>query len=213
MGTTLPAPGPPGPPVPPATPGPPPTPADGATYADVLTRLSTVSSKISDILRTLGIGTVVFCWGLFTADKGLAHDVAVRHRIWIVVTAAIAIVGLLFDLLQAVFNYWVANRLRYSMEYYSLGMAPYPYSDWRYRVQTAFFAIKSVLMPVATASIVALLFLMVRHPQKETPPTPGSSCSPVPVTVTVTAPVTPPTQPGPVHRHHRKKCPCTATQK
>lgn len=151
----------------------PPPPADGATYQDVLNRLATVSSRISDILRTLGIGTVVFCWGLFTADKGLAQDVATHHRQWIVITAAIAVLGLLFDLLQAVVSYWVANRLRFKMEQENLPKAPYPYASTLYRSQTFFFACKAILMPVATGSIIVLLFVMVWN----APPVP-----PAPVT-------------------------------
>src|ERR1017187_4506121 len=106
---------------------PPPLPSEGATYQDVLDRLATVSSRMSDQLRTLGIGTVVFCWGLFTADKGLAQDVANRHRTWIVVTAAVAVLGLLMDLSQAIVAYWVANRLRRQMEVENAAQKPYPY--------------------------------------------------------------------------------------
>jgi uncharacterized membrane protein len=150
-------------------PPPPPLPSAGATYADVLTRLSTVSSRISDLLRTLGIGTVVFCWGLFTADKGLAQNVAVGHRVWIVLTATIAVLGLLFDLLQAVASYWVANRLRRKMEAENKAQEPYPYNNLLYRSQTFFFVVKSVLMPVATGSIIVLLFIMVLRPQPDAP--------------------------------------------
>src|SRR6267154_1832626 len=97
-------------------PPPPPNQPLEATYQDILDRLANVSKAISELLRTLGIGTVVFCWGLFTADKGLALDVANRHRDWIVITAAIAVLGLIFDLLQAIVAYWVANSLRLQME-------------------------------------------------------------------------------------------------
>jgi len=150
---------------------PPPHPSDGATYQDVLTRLGAVSSRMSDILRTLGIGTVVFCWGLFTADKGLAQDVAAHHRFWIVITAAVAVLGLLFDLLQAVVAYWVANRLRDEMEQEDRAKAPYPYKSMLYRSQTFFFAGKAILMPVATGSIIVLLFVMVCSPRPSSPPT------------------------------------------
>lgn len=138
-----------------------PPPSAGASYADVLNRLASLTSRMSDNLRTLGIGTVVFCWGLFTADKGLAQNVAVHHRIWIVVTAAIAILGLLFDLLQAIVGYWVANRLRRKMETNNQTMGFYNYNSLLYRSQTFFFAGKSILMPIAAASIIILLFIMV----------------------------------------------------
>jgi hypothetical protein len=154
-------------------------PSEGATYQDVLTRLATVSSRISDLLRTLGIGTVVFCWGLFTADKGLAQDVGVHHRLWVVITAAIAVLGLLFDLLQALVAYLVADRLRVKMEREDLARAPYPYDNILYRSQTFFFAGKSVLMPLATGSIVALLFVMVwnsRTPMTSPPAVPMCCC-------------------------------------
>lgn len=151
---------------------PPPLPSEGATYQDVLTRLATVSSRISDLLRTLGIGTVVFCWGLFTADKGLAQSVALHHRVWVVITAAIAVLGLLIDLLQAVVAYLVADRLRSKMEREDLAKAPYPYDSILYRSQTFFFAGKAILMPVATGSIIVLLFVMVWDSQTPTPAPP-----------------------------------------
>lgn len=152
-----------------ATNPPSPIPSEGATYQDVLTRLGTVSSRISDLLRTLGIGTVVFCWGLFTADKGLAQDLALHHRGWIVITAAIAVLGLLFDLMQAIVAYLVADRLRFKMERENLAKAPYPYDSPLYRSQTFFFGGKSILMPVATGSIIVLLFVMVWNPRTPTP--------------------------------------------
>jgi len=157
---------------------PPLKPSAGATYQEVLNRLATVSTRISDILRTLGIGTVVFCWGLFTADKGLAQDVASHHRLWIVITAAIAVLGLLFDLLQALVAYWVANRLRRKMEHDDLDQAPYSYDSFLYRSQTFFFFGKAALMPIATASIIVLLFVMVFNPS--TPSSSPPCCCPAP---------------------------------
>ncbi|HEY6349672.1 MAG TPA: hypothetical protein VI636_09705 [Candidatus Angelobacter sp.] len=155
----------------------PPAPYQGATYDDVLTRLATVSSRLSDILRTIGIGTVLFCWGLFSADKGLPHDVAVHHPLWIVVTAAIAVLGLLFDLLQAAVAYRVANRLRSDIERDQFKPKFYPYQSLLYRSQTFFFYGKSILMPVAAASIVILLFVMVWNPQPVPPAAPCCCCS------------------------------------
>lgn len=96
-----------------------------------------------------------------------------RHPIWIVVTAAIAVLGLLFDLLQAAVAYRVANRLRSEMERDDLSSKPYPYKSLLYRSQTFFFYGKSILMPVAAASIIILLFVMVWNPQ---PVTPAASC-------------------------------------
>lgn len=161
-----------------ATNPPPDPPSVGATYAEVLDRLKTVSTRMTDILRTLGIGTVVFCWGLFTAEKGLAQDVAIHHRRWIVITAAIAVLGILFDLLQAVVSYWVANRLRSQMEKADLSRAPYPYDDLLYRSQTFFFVGKSILMPLATGSIIILLFVMVWNPQPVAPAAMSGCCCP-----------------------------------
>jgi hypothetical protein len=159
-------------------PPPPTTPAEGSTYQDVLTRLATVSSRLSDILRTLGIGTVVFCWGLFAADKGLPQDVTVHHRLWIVLTAAVAVLGLMFDLLQAVVAYWVANRLRRYMERNNLSKASYPYESRLYKSQTFFFGGKAILMPLATTSILVLLFVMVWRPEPAAPTPLPCCCAP-----------------------------------
>jgi hypothetical protein len=180
---------------------PPPRPQEGATYKEVLDRLATVSKGMSDQLRTLGIGTVVFCWGLFTADKGLAQDVANRHRTWIVITSAAAVMGLLTDLFQAIVAYWVANRLRRQMEVENAAQKPYPYETWLYRSQTWFFWGKSVLMPAAAISIIVLLFIMVCNapaaaPAPVTASTPPRCCiscpDPAPASVSPT-----PAQPTP----------------
>lgn len=144
-----------------ATTPPPAPPSGGVPYSEVLSRLATVSTRLSDILRTIGIGIVVFCWGLLTADKGLALDVAAHHRVWIVVTASIAVLGLFFDLLQAVVGYWVPNRLRREMECKNLAAGFYDYTSLPYRSQSYFFIGKAILMPVAAASIIVLLFMMV----------------------------------------------------
>jgi len=194
------------------TPPPPPLPSEGATYREVLERLATVSSRISEMLRALGIGVVVFCWGLFTADKGLAQNVAVSHRIWIVVTAAIAVTGLLFDLLHAIVAYRVADRLRLEMEDDDKTMAPYPSDDLLYRSQTFFFTGKAILMPVATISIIILLFVMVLHPQPPVPPPAPPVCNcqcspavaqPIP---TPQPPISAPAQqPQPHRRGHRAR--------
>jgi hypothetical protein len=125
---------------------------------------------VTDILRTLGLGTVVFCWGLFTADKGIAEDVAVHHRLWVVITAATAVLGILCDLLQAGASYWVADRLRRHMEKEDAVRAPYPYNDLLYRSQAFFFVGKFILMPLATGSIIVLLFVMVLRPQPASVP-------------------------------------------
>jgi len=161
------------------------------------------------MLRTLGIGTVVFCWGLFTADKGLAHDVATHHRIWIVVTATLAVAGLLFDLLHAVVAYWVADRLRSQMERLNQASAPYPYADRIYKSQTVFFAVKSVLMPIAAVSVVVLLFVMVWTPQPVTPtppPVPTCCCQSVAAPKPDDASLTPIGPDKPKSRGCRKPC-------
>jgi hypothetical protein len=135
-------------------------PSNGVSYTDVLARLATASMRLSDILRPLGIGVVVFCWGLLTADKGLARDVAVAHRHWIAVTAAIAILGLSFDLFQAIVGYWVPSRLLQNMEENNLATSFYDYTSLVYRSSTFFFVGKAILMPVAAASIAILIFFM-----------------------------------------------------
>lgn len=140
------------------TPGPP---SEGVPYKDVLDRLTMAGTRLSDILRTLGVGVVVFCWGLLTAENGLAHDVAVAHRLWIVVTAAIAILGLTFHLFQAIVGYWVPSRLLQEMEEQNQATSVYDYTSWVYRSNTFFFIGKAILMPIAAASIIVLLIFML----------------------------------------------------
>lgn len=159
-------------------------PSAGATYAEVLGRLKDVSTRITDILRTIGIGTVVFCWGLFTADKGLASNVASYHRRWIVITAVMAVLGLMCDLMQAIVSYWVANRLRRKMEDLDIDRAPYPYESLLYRSQTFFFATKAILMPIAAGSIIILLLIMVWNPgPAHAVPVSARSCAAAPIIV------------------------------
>jgi hypothetical protein len=155
---------------------PPPLPSEGATYPEVLARLGDVSKRISEMLRALGIGTVVFCWGFFVADKGVAQDVAYRHRFWIVITAMVAVLGLLLDLLQAIVAYQVANRLRREMEAEDATMKTFPYNSLLYRSQTFFFYSKSILMPLAAASVIVLLLVMVLQAPSKPPAPPHQPC-------------------------------------
>jgi hypothetical protein len=188
-------------------------PSDGATYAEVLARLKDVSARITDILRTIGIGTVVFCWGLFTADKGLASNVASYHRRWIVITAAIAVSGLLCDFLQAIVSYWVANRLRRKMEDLDADRIPYPYESLLYRSQTLFFATKAILMPVAAGSIIILLFIMVWNAdQGHVVPPPACACQAGPIFVSSPQNVAFP-QPHPQQLLKHPETPCKPTKR
>jgi hypothetical protein len=59
-----------------------------------------------------------------------------------------------------------------------LAKAPYPYDNILYRSQTFFFAGKSILMPLATGSIIVLLFVMVWNSRtaKPTPPAVPMCC-------------------------------------
>ena len=69
------------------------------------------------------------------------------------------------------------NR-RVKMEREDLAKAPYPYDSILYRLQTFFFAGKSILMPLATGSIIVLLFVMVWNSRtaKPTPPAVPMCC-------------------------------------
>ena len=103
----------------------------------------------------------MFCWELLTADKGLALQVATSHRLWIVVTAAIAIVGLALDLGQGAAAYWVVDSLLRQMEKDNTDKGSYNGKSFASRSNLYFFFGKAILMPIAAASIVILLFLMV----------------------------------------------------
>jgi hypothetical protein len=136
-------------------------PSKGATYREVLTRLKDVSTRLSDTVRSMGIGIVVFCWGLFTAENGIAATVVASHRKWIILTAAMAVTGLICDLLQTIVGYWVPNCLRREMEEKDREMMSYPYNSLLYRSQTFFFTAKAALTLAGAGSILLLLFLMV----------------------------------------------------
>jgi hypothetical protein len=189
----------PNPPLPSLPPNPPAAQPLEATYKDVLDRLKDVSKAISDLLRTLGIGIVVFCWGLFTAEKGLAVDVANRHHNWIVITAATAVLGLIVDLLHAIAAYRVANRLRMQMEANQQATGTYDYGSLIYRSQNWFFWSKSILMPGAAVSIIVLLFVMVWNAQ---PVVPAPVAAPVPCCQGCPAPPVPPVNVEPTPTPH-----------
>ncbi len=135
--------------------------SDGIRYSAAIAQFGDASRRLSDIVRPIGIGVVVFCWGLFNADKGLAHDVAAQHKYWIALTAAIATVGMLFDLAQAIVGYTVARGLLRNMEERNLAAGYYDSQSLALRSLNFFFVGKSILMPVAAGSVILLLFRMV----------------------------------------------------
>lgn len=133
-----------------------------ASYADVVLWTNAVSQRLSDHLRSSGAGILIFCWGLMAADKGAAQAVYKAHPKWIMLTAGTAATALFIDVLHFVLSFIVSDRLKHAMEKEKVEFKAYPTESVPYKLVYIFFWLKTLLMPLAFASVLAILFSSLR---------------------------------------------------
>ncbi|MGA2350014.1 MAG: hypothetical protein ABSF70_06230 [Terracidiphilus sp.] len=133
-----------------------------AGYADVVKWRNDVCQRLSDYLRGSGVGILVFCWGLLTADKGFAQAVCKGHSKWIILTAFVAASALFIDLMHFVFSFIVSDKLKLEMEREKLESKPYPTKSFMYRAVYVCFWTKLTLIPLAFGSVIVLLLVSLQ---------------------------------------------------
>jgi hypothetical protein len=133
-----------------------------ANYADVVKWRNDITQRLSDYLRSSGVGILIFCWGLTTADKGFAQTAYKAHPKWIMLTAVIAATALFIDLLHFVCSFLVTDRMKLAMEKEKVECKPFPTGSITYRLVYIFFWLKILLMPLAFVSVIAILFSSLR---------------------------------------------------
>jgi len=134
-----------------------------AGYADVVKWRNDVSQRLSDYLRSCGAGILLFCWGLLTADKGLAQAVYKGHPRWIVLTSIGAAAALFIDLMHFVFSFIVSDKLKLEMEREKLESKPYPTRSFMYKAVYVCFWAKLTLIPLAFGSVIVLLMVTLQQ--------------------------------------------------
>jgi|SRR5271155_2763536 len=136
----------------------------GISYAGVIERLEKVSDRISAQVRTLGLGTLAFTWGLLVGQSAVANDIAKSLRWHLLLIGALTIAALLLDFLQYVSGYFVANNLRATMEREHKDWGKFRYKSFPYRVQSFCFVAKQVLMIVTAIWLVIaiVVYLIAR---------------------------------------------------
>jgi hypothetical protein len=121
-----------------------------------------VSQRLSDYLRSSGAGILIFCWGLISADKGPAQTIYKAHPKWIMLTAGMTASSLFIDLLHFVLSFIVSDRMKRTMEKKRLEYKAYPTDSIAYKLVYWFFWLKTLLMPLAFASVLTILFSSLR---------------------------------------------------
>jgi hypothetical protein len=66
--------------------------------------------RVSEKVRGLSFGVLGFTWVLLSADKGLPQAIANNHRMWILLTATVAVISLFFDLFHAIVSLSVIEQ-------------------------------------------------------------------------------------------------------
>jgi hypothetical protein len=132
------------------------------SYDDLVKRLDSITTRLSDKLRALALGVIAFCWALLAARDPVPQAIASAHHNWILWTAILAIFALLCDLLQSLINYAVSSQLRRSMELKRESSGSFQYDSWLFRLQAWLFWIKNITVPLSCCLLLLLLLKSLR---------------------------------------------------
>ena len=134
---------------------------DGATESitqkDRQAHLDTITTRLTDKLRTLSLGVLAFCWALLTADKGLPLQINQTYHKRIILTAMLAIASLFFDLLHSLGNYMESDKVMKKVDTGKVSSARSDYKHiWRVE-QDWMFWLKIVTCIAACCSLLSLM--------------------------------------------------------
>ena len=132
------------------------------SYDDLVKRLDSITTRLSDKLRTLALGVIAFCWALLSARDPVPQAIGSAYHNWILWTAILAIFALLCDLLQSLTNYAVSSQLRRSMELKQESSGSFQYNSWLFRFQAWLFWIKNITVPMSCCMLLLLLLKSLR---------------------------------------------------
>lgn len=99
-----------------ASPGPGAVPANAMARSDAEAWRDTAAIRLSDRVRALALGVLAFFWAVMSADNGPAAHIHIAHRKWLMITAALAVLSLLFDLFHSLANFRQSDLLVHEME-------------------------------------------------------------------------------------------------
>jgi hypothetical protein len=130
-----------------------------ASKSNITGDLDFLTDRLSTQVRTTALGVLVFSWGLLMGESTVAKSLAAQLKWDLVAIAALAVLAMLFDILQYLFGYWNTRKVLSAMEAAGKTEASYDYSSCLYRLRSFFFAAKMVAM---TAGAVWLVFVLGR---------------------------------------------------
>jgi hypothetical protein len=132
--------------------------------ADLESLWETASIRLTDKIRALALGVVAFSWVLMSADKPPIANIYRLHPLWLVGTALLAILSLLFDLLQSLGNYWQFDRLLVRMEREGQTTGAFDPRSFFYRGQNWALALKVAICLGSCLSLLILLAVSLLSP-------------------------------------------------
>lgn len=84
-------------------------------YAEALSRVeerdSSTNAKLSDKVRNLALGLIGFFWATVSADKDPLRSIAASHLGWLLAMVTLAVLSLLFDLLDSFSDHLLTRAL------------------------------------------------------------------------------------------------------
>lgn len=113
--------------------------------------------RAGDKLRALALGVVAFTWAVLSADKPPVSNIHHDHPDWLLITASLAIISLLVDLLQTLANYVQFNGLRNTIAAGGGSAGEFNRKSFLYRFANAAFWLKTFF---CVSSCLSLLILV-----------------------------------------------------
>ena len=115
-------------------------------------------------MRTLALGLIGVTWALLVSDSNSVKSLNHAMPRTVLFIGGLAVLSLFLDLLQYVFGYWVADRLRRKMESEEVNDGQFDYESFAYRAQSFCFYSKVAVVSIAAGVFLVKLGLYFRTP-------------------------------------------------
>jgi hypothetical protein len=99
------------------------TSTEAETRKRIEEREASTNAKLSEKVRTLALGVIGFFWAVNTAEKGMAQAIAGRFPRLLIMVAALAVLSLLADLLDSLFDHFHTDAIKRGSKHVGRGSA------------------------------------------------------------------------------------------
>jgi hypothetical protein len=144
------------------------TPADGAEVPsgwisknDLEKRKDGISVRLSDKVRALALGVLAFVWAVFSADKPPVSLINATHHKWLLWSGVLAVLSLLFDLLNSLGNFIESDNLLRKIDRDKQDAGQFDYKTLVHRGQGWAFHIKIIFAIGSCLSLLVLLYRVI----------------------------------------------------